>query len=127
MIVVDASAAVAALLNDGQSRRALRGGQLHAPHLIDSEIANVLRRNEINGLIETTAAMRALDAWRRIGLIRYGVAGLLERVWQLRGNLSAYDASYVALAESLRCELLTCDARLARAPRLRCPVTVLPT
>lgn len=68
----------------------------------------------------------ALDTWRRLGVIRHPVAGLLDRVWELRENVSAYDATYLALAETLGCALLTTDARLSRAPGLRCPVTVVP-
>ncbi|MGI8900400.1 MAG: type II toxin-antitoxin system VapC family toxin [Nocardioides sp.] len=67
-----------------------------------------------------------MDHFRRLGMTRYAVFTLLDRVWQLRDNLSAYDASYVALAESLDCTLLTADARLSRAPGLRCPITVVP-
>ncbi|MHB8508382.1 MAG: type II toxin-antitoxin system VapC family toxin [Candidatus Dormibacteria bacterium] len=126
MIVVHASAAVAALLNAGPARAALAADQLHAPHLIDSEVANALRRSAASGRIPSTAAASALAAWRGLGILRYPVIGVLERVWQLRSNLSAYDASYVALAEALGCSLITCDGRLARAPRLRCPITVVP-
>ena len=68
----------------------------------------------------------ALDAWRRLGITRYAMPGLLERVWELRENLSAYDAGYVALAEALRCSLVTADARISRASGVRCPVTVVP-
>ena len=67
-----------------------------------------------------------LDTWRRLGITRYPVFGLLDRVWQLRNHLSAYDATYVALAELLQCTLLTADARLSRAPGLRCPITLVP-
>ncbi|MGI8609219.1 MAG: type II toxin-antitoxin system VapC family toxin [Candidatus Dormibacteria bacterium] len=125
MIVVDASTAVAALLNSGPARRAVAGDQLHAPHLIDAEVTNALRRNEISARISAAAALVAVEAWRSLGIIRYPAIGLIERIWQLRGNLTAYDASYVALAEALGCALVTCDARLATAPRLRCPITVL--
>ena len=59
-------------------------------------------------------------------MTRYPVFALLDRVWELRDNLSAYDASYVALAELLGCSLLTADARLSRAPGIRCPITVVP-
>ena len=59
-------------------------------------------------------------------MTRYAVHALLDRVWELRDNLSAYDASYVALAELLGCSLLTADGRLGRAPGVRCPVTIVP-
>jgi len=71
-------------------------------------------------------AWRALDVWRRLGIARHQIPPLLERVWELRANLSAYDATYVALAESLGCALLTADHRLARAPGIRCPITLVP-
>ncbi len=64
--------------------------------------------------------------WRRLGIIRYPLVGILGRVWQLRDNLSAYDACYVALAEELGCALLTADQRMTRAPGTRCPITVVP-
>lgn len=126
MIVVDASAAVAALLNDGPARRALVSDQLHAPHLVDSEVASALRRRVSIAQVRPEDAWRALDTWRRLGLARYAVIGIIERVWLLRNNLSAYDASYVALAEQLGCALLTCDGRLGRAAGVRCPITVVP-
>ena len=126
MIVVDASAAVSALLYAGLAREALAEGQGHAPHLIDPEVANALRRGVASSRISAGDAWSALDRWRRLGVSRYAVVELFERVWELRENLSAYDASYVALAETLGCALFTADVRLARAPGLRCPVTVVP-
>ena len=126
MIVVDASAAVSALLNAGPARRALADEQLHAPHLVDSEVANALRRGVAAGRLEAGAAWTALDRWRRLGITRYPVFGLLDRVWELRENVSSYDASYIALAERLDCSLLTADGRLGRAPGTRCPITVVP-
>ena len=126
MIVVDASAALAALLNAGPARRALAGEQLHAPHLVDSQVANALRRARAAKRLEADAAWAALDAWRRLGMTRYPAYSLLDRIWQLRDNLSAYDATYVALAELLECSLLTADARLGRAPGIRCPITIVP-
>lgn len=126
MIVVDASAALAALLNAGPARRALASQQLHAPHLIDSEVANALRRGVAARQLVEEAASTALLAWRRLGLTRYPVFSMLHRVWELKDNLSAYDASYVALAEALGCDLLTGDARLSRAPGIRCAITVVP-
>jgi predicted nucleic acid-binding protein len=126
MIVADASAALAGLLNAGPARRALGSEQLHVPHLIDSEIANGLRRKVAGGEIEADAGWSALDSWRHLGMIRYPIFGLLGRVWHLRDNLSAYDASYIALAEQLDCALLTADRRLGRAPGIQCPITVVP-
>jgi len=126
VIVVDASAAVSALLNAGPARQALAEEQMHVPHLIDPEVANALRRGVAASLIEPGDAWTALDRWRRLGMSRYAVFHLFERVWKLRESLSAYDASYVALAESLDCALLTADVRLGRAPGLRCAVTVVP-
>ena len=126
MIVLDASAALSGLLNAGPARESLAGEQLHAPHLVDSEVASGLRRHVASHRIAADDAWAALDAWRRLGLTRYAVHGLLERVWELRENLSAYDSGYVALAESLGCPLVTADARISRAPRVRCPITVVP-
>ncbi len=126
MIVVDASAALAALLNAGAARRALGSERLHVPHLIDAEVASGLRRQVTSAQIGPDAGWTALDVWRHLGMVRYPVFGILDRVWQLRDNLSAYDATYVALAEQLGCALLTADKRLARAPGTRCPITVVP-
>jgi predicted nucleic acid-binding protein len=126
VIVVDASAAVSALLNAGPAREALAEEQVHVPHLIDPEVANALRRGVVASRIEPGDAWTALDRWRRLGMSRHAVFHLLTRVWELRENLSTYDASYVALAESLDCTLLTADVRLGRSTGLRCPVAVVP-
>lgn len=126
MIVLDASTALSGLLNAGPARNALADEQLHAPHLVDSEVANGLRRQVVVQRIAADDGWAALDTWRRLGLTRYAIHGLLGRVWELRENLSAYDAGYVALAESLGCTLVTADARISRAPGVRCPVTVVP-
>lgn len=126
MIVLDASAAVSALLNAGAARTALADEAVHVPHLVDSEIASALRRQVRTGDVRATGAWDALTTWQRLGVVRHPVTGLLDRIWALRDNLSAYDASYVALAEALDCAVLTADARLSRVPGLRCPVTVVP-
>lgn len=88
---------------------------LHAPHLIDLEVAHAVRRYHRDGLIGARRGSEALRSLRELSLERYSHEMLLGRVWQLRGNMSAYDAAYVALAETLSATLLTYDARLARA------------
>ncbi|MHB1776160.1 MAG: type II toxin-antitoxin system VapC family toxin [Acidimicrobiales bacterium] len=102
-------------------RWALGEEQVHVPHLIDPEVASALRRGVAASRIEPGDAWNALDRWRRLGMSRDAVFDLFDRVWELRENLSAYDATYVALAESLDCALLTADVGLGRTPGLRCP------
>jgi|ERR1700757_3111455 predicted nucleic acid-binding protein len=126
MIVVDASAALAALLNDGPARQLMGVERLHTAHLIDSEIASGLRRQVQKKKLKASDGWNALRTWRHLAVTRYPVYGLFERIWELRENVSAYDASYVALAESLGCALVTGDARLSNATRPRCPITVVP-
>ncbi len=126
MIVLDASAAVSALLNAGDARTALADEAVHVPHLIDSEVAQALRRQVLRRSLGADDGWAALDTWRRLGVVRHPAGGLLDRVWELRDNVSAYDASYLALAEALGCTLLTADARLSRVPGLRCSVTLVP-
>jgi predicted nucleic acid-binding protein len=125
VIVVDASAALEALLSAGAARELVAAEQLHGPHLIDSEVAGGVRRRVAAGQLDADAGWEVLDTWRRIGMTRHPVFSLLARIWQLRDNVSAYDASYVALAERLGCALLTADGRLGLAPGVRCPVTVV--
>lgn len=89
---------------------------LHAPHLVDLEVAQVLRRYVIRGEIDPQRAQQALDDHLALPLERYSHDVLVSRVWQLRQNLTAYDAAYVALAELLGATLLTRDGRIRRAP-----------
>ena len=126
MIVVDASAALAALLNDGQARQLIGNDHLHTAHLIDSEIASGLRRLVHRGQLSPAGGWNVLGTWRRLAVTRYPVYGLFERIWEIRENFSAYDASYVALAETLDCALITADARLSNAGQALCPITVVP-
>lgn len=126
MIVLDASAAVLGLLNDGEGRRMLATQTVAVPHLADSEVANALRSQVLREAVMADQARIALEAWARLGLRRFGVVGLLDRVWDLRGNLTAYDATHVSLAEALDAPLVTADARLGLAPGPLCPVTVIP-
>ena len=126
MIVVDASAAVRALLHDGEARRYLSTERLAAPHLVDAEVLQAMRRLVARGTVASQIADGAVRQWSRLGVRRLAVHWLSERIWALRHNLSAYDASYVALAEALDCPLLTADARLAGAPGPGCPITLVP-
>ena len=126
MIVVDASTVVAALLHRGLAREQLAREQLHAPHLLDTEVAHALRRRVAAGQLTADAGWTALHTLGRLGMTRHAGFPVAARVWELRDNVSAYDATYVALAEQLGCPLVTTDARLSKAPGLRCPVTLLP-
>ncbi|MDP2710712.1 MAG: type II toxin-antitoxin system VapC family toxin [Solirubrobacteraceae bacterium] len=126
MIVLDASAAVLALCNDGAARRALARETVMIPHLADSDVTDALRAQVIGGQIGADEAQAALARWVRLGVRRFSVVGLVARLWELRDTLTASDATYVALAEALACPLLTADARLAQAPGPRCPITVVP-
>ena len=128
--VVDASVFVAALveaqLGGPWARASISEGPLAAPELALAEATNVLRRLELSGRVsrlEATAAHRDL---LRLSLELYPFAPFAARVWELRANLTAYDASYVALAEVLDWPLLTLDRRLSRASGPRCEVIVPP-
>jgi predicted nucleic acid-binding protein len=126
MIVLDASGALSALVNAGAARSAIATEPVHAPHLIDADVANGLRRLVARGGTSDERARSMLAVWAGLGLSRYPMVGLLDRIWELRDNLSAYDAAYVALAELLGCALVTADGRLSRAAGIRCPVTTVP-
>ena len=125
MIVVDASAAVLGLLDDGDARRRLANESLAAPHLVDSEVLHTVGRQVRRGVIDAADATRAVRSWQRLGVQRFSVVAMLDRVWELRHNVTAYDATYVALAEELDCPLLTADARLANASGPTCTFTVV--
>lgn len=130
MIVLDASAAVHLILNSRvgtniAQRIADPRETLHAPHLIDLEVTQVLRRYVHIDELSAQRAEMALQDFVDLDLVRYDHQSLLDRVWQLRENLTAYDASYVALAEVLDAVLLTTDARLARAPSGRVRIEVM--
>ena len=121
MIVVDASAILEALLRTPAAaaveRRLFDPGQtLHAPHLLDVEVAQVLRRYAAAGQVDPERCREALTDLTSFPISRYPHDFLLQRVWALRNNLTAYDATYIALAEALDAPLLTRDRRLATAP-----------
>lgn len=127
MIVLDASAVVDLLLRLApapsiDARLADTDETMHAPQLLPIEVAQVLRRWERKGTIGAERAREALDDLADLDIMYYDHTDLIDRVWALRENLTAYDAAYVALAEALDSPLLTSDARLARAPGL--PATI---
>ena len=125
MVVVDASVLVDALLIDGAARARLAEVNLQAPDLIDAELLSVLRRLVLAERLPEQHALQALAISQRLGLRRHASRQLWPRAWELRTNLTAYDALYVALAEQLGATLLTADARAARAPGLLCGVELL--
>lgn len=125
MIVLDASAAVLALLNDADARRSLASETVSVPCLADSEVAHALRAQVLRRQLGAEIAWAALARWARLGLRRWDATSFLARIWELRDNLTAYDATYVALAEALGCPLVTADVRLARAPGPTCAITVV--
>lgn len=120
MIVVDASAIVNAITHarpDPSITQRLRGdGDLHAPHLVDVEVTHALRRLVASGKLSCDRASDARVDAANLLIMRYPHLALLERAWELRDNLTVYDAVYVALAEFLQAPLVTCDAHLAQAP-----------
>lgn len=129
MLVVDASVLAVALLDDGQDgdhlRARLRGEELAAPSLIDLEVVSVWRGLARGGQLDARRVAFALDDLRALPLQRIDHGALVMRCWELRENLTVYDASYVALAETLQATLLTGDRRIARAPGPTCPIEVV--
>lgn len=125
-VVCDASAVVAVLLDAGPDGRwatdALTGVDLAAPSLLPFEAANIIRRHELAALITADQAAQAHSDLLDFAVEQWPYDLLVPRAWQLRGNLTTYDASYVALAEFLGATLLTLDRRIGRAPDLRCTV-----
>jgi predicted nucleic acid-binding protein len=120
LIVVDASAVLEFLLRTEkgvrvQERMLDSGESLHAPHLIDIEVSQTLRRLVILKEITAARGKQALEDHVALHIKRAEHKDLLERVWSLRDSITAYDAAYVVLAEILDCPLITCDAKLARS------------
>jgi predicted nucleic acid-binding protein len=129
LIVVDASAMLEVLLGTETGARVedriLSGREsLHAPHLLDVEVAQVLRRYAAAREMTPERGREALTDLADFPLHRYSHDVLLPRMWELRHNVTAYDAAYLALAETLIAPLVTCDARLASAPRHTAKVEV---
>ena len=129
MIVVDASVLATALADDGsdgdRARSRLAGETIASPELVDLEVTSVLRRAALDGRLEARRSGQALDDLAALPLRRAPHLPLLPRIWELRANVTVYDAAYVALAEALGIALLTADRRLAAAPGVRCDVELL--
>jgi predicted nucleic acid-binding protein len=123
MIVVDASAMVEILLGTPAGQRAgdavFAASSRHAPALLDIEVTAVLRRFVLAGQLSSERALEAIEDLEQFRLLRHDHLGLLERALELRANLTAYDAIYVALAEALDARLLTCDKALIKTPGTR--------
>lgn len=121
MIILDASALVEQLLDTSkglqlQDRCLGRADIICSPHLVDLEVTQVLRRYCQQGQLSTIRAYQAIEDLQAFPIIRYAHESFLPRIWELCKNLTAYDAAYVALAETLDAPLVTCDTRLASAP-----------
>ncbi len=128
MIVLDASSAVAVLLNLGVSASAIRERMdrsdegLHVPHLFEVEVMNVLRRYALSDALSGARVRLAVNRLFEMRVTRYPHTALLPRIWELKDNVTAYDAAYLALAETLEAPLITRDKRLSRAPGIRAVV-----
>jgi predicted nucleic acid-binding protein len=124
VLVVDASVIAPAVVDggpDGEMCRArIKGQSLAAPDLLRVEAVSVIRRRLPAGGLTAKQATHAIGDLLSLPIAVYPTAALLRRVWELRDNVTAYDACYVALAEALRCPLVTADRRLAKAPGTRC-------
>jgi len=127
MIVIDASAIIEWLIGGPRGHavgRALNGKDIHAPAHLDVEVAQVTRRLALNSVITPARGRAMLELLAEAPIRRIPVAPLLPRVWALRGNLTAYDAAYVALAEALPAPLLTFDRKIPAAPGHQAEVVV---
>ncbi|MEX1006871.1 MAG: type II toxin-antitoxin system VapC family toxin [Acidimicrobiia bacterium] len=129
-MVIDASILANVIGDDGADGRRARGeirsaGDVAAPGLVDVETVAVLRKRWLEGTISDRRLATAVDDLEAIDVERYPTLPLMRRAYELRSNVTAYDATYVALAEILDCELLTADHRLANAPGPRCAIRVL--
>ena len=130
IVVVDASALVALLLDRGSVGEwvadQLRASVIAAPHLVTFETSNIIRRHLAAKIVTLDAARNANRFLRDLQMELWPYESLADRVWELRANLTSYDASYVALAELLAAPVVTLDKRLASVKRLRCAVLTPP-
>lgn len=129
-IVCDSSALVALLLDSGSGGQwvtaTVAGSDLAAPSLVEFESANIIRRHELAGIVSTDQAAQAHADLLDLAIEQWPYELLAARAWELRHNLSSYDASYVALAELIGAMLVTLDERISGAPGLRCIITTPP-
>ena len=130
MIVIDASVLANAVGDDGPAGQVARAhivaaGQASAPDLVDVETVAVLRKRWLAGDLTVRRFRSAVDDLLALPVARFPTGPLMVRAYELRANATPYDAAYVALAEGLACPLVTGDARLARAPGIRCEVEIL--
>jgi predicted nucleic acid-binding protein len=131
MIVVDASVLANVVGDDGRDGRRARGefrdaADVAAPDLVNVETVAVLRKRWIAGTITERRFASAIRDLETIGIERYPTLPFMRRAFELRANVTAYDSTYVALAEILRCELVTADRHLANAPGIQCAIRVIP-
>jgi predicted nucleic acid-binding protein len=133
VIVLDASAAVEVVLNlpraapELRTRLARRAETVHVPHVFDLEVMAAIRRHALRGALSDRRARRALRALDDLRATRYSHVPLRPRIWELRENVTPYDAAYVALAEALRAPFVTVDAALASAAGARAQVELYPS
>ena len=131
MIVLDASAAVAVVLNERElaegvrERLAQTRGAVHVPYLFDLEVLSAIRGHLRGGRLAQDAAERALDLASQLRVRRWEHHPFLDRIWAMRDNVTAYDAVYLALAEALELPLVTTDARLVEATGSRAVVVLV--
>jgi len=130
VIVVDASALLEFLLQTELGRRVearlfVDGDEFHAPHLVDVEVVQALRRLVRSGEVSATRAREAIADLSDFDLHRHAHLDFLDRAWELRGNITAYDAMYVSLAETLDARFVTCDGPLAQAPGHRARIETI--
>ncbi|MEO8266728.1 MAG: type II toxin-antitoxin system VapC family toxin [Ilumatobacteraceae bacterium] len=130
MIVIDASVLVNVVGDDGPAGRSARArvaaaAQWSAPDLVDVETVSVLRRRWRAGDLTARRFRSAVVDLLSLPIARFPTGPLMIRAYELRSNVTPYDATYVALAEGLSCPLVSADARLARAPGIRCHIDIL--
>ena len=130
MIVVDASALLEFLLQTPlgtrvEARLFRQADEFHAPHLVDVEVVQGLRRLVRTGEVSSGRAAEAIADLGELDLHRHAHVDLLDRAWRLRDNISAYDAVYIALAEAIDAPIVTCDGPLAKAPGHRANIDVI--